>query len=319
MKKIIPIVLGEPKSINTEIIYKSLKIINNQTKKNILLIGSYDLLKAQLKILKKNIKLNKLKDIENLTEKNGINILDVSVSFKNAFKINNKETKKYVIKCLTLAHKLSNQKKIKGFINCSIDKNIFNKKIGVTEFLADLNNVLGSEVMIIYSKTFSVVPITTHIDLKDVSKQINKKNLFKKIKNLNIFYKKIFKKKPLITVLGLNPHNNEMRTNSEEKKIILPTIKELKKNKINIEGPFSADEVFLKNIYKPNQVVVGMYHDQVLAPFKSINKFNAINITLGLKYLRVSPDHGTGHNILFKNIANPESLLNSINFFSKSR
>ena len=124
------------------------------------------------------------------------------------------------------------------------------------------------------------------------------------------------KKKPKIALLGLNPHNYSGSKKSEEKSIIIPAIKTIKRNNINIIGPISPDTsfVFSKN-YKPD-VIVGMYHDQVLSPFKTIYKFNAINITLGLPYLRVSPDHGTGKNIMGKNIANPRSLIEAIKFFN---
>ena len=88
------------------------------------------------------------------------------------------------------------------------------------------------------------------------------------------------------------------------------------KLEINVKGPISADSVFsIVKKYNFN-VLIGMYHDQVLAPFKALYNFNAINITLGLSYIRISPDHGTAENIAGKNIANPESLVQSIKFFS---
>ena len=102
----------------------------------------------------------------------------------------------------------------------------------------------------------------------------------------------------------------------QKKKIIIPSIRKMKNSNININGPLVADTVFIKD-YKKYDVLVGMYHDQVLAPFKSIFKFDAINITLGLKYLRVSPDHGTAKNLIKKNKANPKSLIKCINFIDK--
>ena len=114
--------------------------------------------------------------------------------------------------------------------------------------------------------------------------------------------------------MGLNPHNDEMRANSFEKQVIIPLVKKLKKKGLKIQGPLSVDNVFLKDKIEYD-VVVGMYHDQVLGPFKAINKFNGINVTLGLKYLRVSPDHGTADDIIFKKRANANSLINCINFF----
>ena len=128
--------------------------------------------------------------------------------------------------------------------------------------------------------------------------------------------KKIFLKKPKIAILGHNPHNAELRKNSEEKKIIIPAIKKLKQMHVKIYGPHVADTIFIKD-YKKFDVIVGMYHDQVLAPFKALFKFNAFNLTLGLKYIRVSPDHGVGLNLIGKNKANPTSLLECIKFLSK--
>ena len=98
--------------------------------------------------------------------------------------------------------------------------------------------------------------------------------------------------------------------------MIIPSIKALKKKGIKVKGPLISDTVFIKE-YRNYDILVGMYHDQVLAPFKSIFKFDAINVTLGLKYLRVSPDHGTAKYLIAQNKANPLSLIESINFVNK--
>ena len=137
------------------------------------------------------------------------------------------------------------QKKIKGIINCSVNKkNLFkNRNLGVTEFLAKKNKVLNSEVMIIYNKNLSVVPLTTHIKVKDISKSIKKNLLLKKLKTLNKYYVKYFNKTPRIGVLGLNPHNLELKKNSEELKIIIPIIKNLKK-KIKFQVPILLIQFF---------------------------------------------------------------------------
>ena len=137
-----------------------------------------------------------------------------------------------------------------------------------------------------------------------------------KLITLNKFFIKTLKFKPKIALLGLNPHNYEFRKNSEEIKILIPAIKFLKKCKISVEGPLSGDTAFINPQKKGFDVIVGMYHDQVLAPFKTIFKFNAINITLGLKYFRASPDHGTAIGLIGKNKANYLSLLNSITFLN---
>ena len=170
--------------------------------------------------------------------------------------------------------------------------------------------------MLIRSEKLAVCPITTHIDIKNISKKINQQIIIKKINTINHWYKQNFKKKPKFAVLGLNPHNAELRTESEEKKIIIPAINKLKKNGFLIKGPLVADTIFI-NEYKKYDVIIGMYHDQVLAPFKTIFKFDAINITLGLKYLRVSPDHGIAKNLINKGKGNPTSLNKCLGFVNK--
>ena len=102
----------------------------------------------------------------------------------------------------------------------------------------------------------------------------------------------------------------------KKKKIIIPAVKIIKNKGINITGPITTDASFaIYKKYKFN-IIFGMYHDQVLTPFKALFKYDAINITLGLPFIRVSPDHGVGENIVGKKIANPQSLVKSIKFFN---
>ena len=170
--------------------------------------------------------------------------------------------------------------------------------------------------MIIYNKKLSVVPLTTHIRVRDISRNLKKNVIIKKMKTLNKYYLKYFNKKPRVAILGLNPHNFEFRKNSEEKKIIIPIINILKK-RIKITGPYSADTIFLRENLKKYDVIVGMFHDQVLAPFKALFGFDAINITLGLPYIRMSPDHGVAEDKKKLNISNPKSLNRCIEIMSK--
>ena len=167
--------------------------------------------------------------------------------------------------------------------------------------------------MFIHNKKLSVVPITTHLDIKDISRKLSSNLIVKKMYTLNKFYKRIFKKKPKIGILGLNPHNAEMRRNSEEIKIIIPAIKKLKSKGINISNILVSDTVFIKS-YKKFDVIAGMYHDQVLSPFKALFNFDAINITFGLDYMRLSPDHGPAYDLVGKNKSNYLSLFKCVKF-----
>ena len=104
---------------------------------------------------------------------------------------------------------------------------------------------------------------------------------------------------------------------NEEDKIIKPAIKHLFKKKIFIDGPFPADTIFLKKNLKKYDVIIGMYHDQVLTPIKTLFNFDAINITLGLPFIRVSPDHGPNYDMIGKNVSDPSSIFCAMKFFNK--
>ncbi len=318
MNNKILIVAGDPNSINTEIIFKSYKKLKKSLKKNIYIIGNYNLIEKQFKILKYNIKLKRLRNIDQSVNNTDLKIIDLKLSFKDPFKVSKRNSIRYVVNSLNLAHEIAVNKKVKGIINCPINKkHLAQKKIGVTEYLAKKCKIKNnSEVMLIFNDRFAVAPLTTHIDIKQVSNKIGIKKILNKLKTIERWYKKKLKIKPKIGILGLNPHNAELFKSSEEKKVIIPAIKRLKKLGIKVNGPLVPDSLFISE-YKKYNVVVGMYHDQVLAPFKAIYKFNAINITLGLKYFRASPDHGTAYNIIKKNKANAESLLNCISILNK--
>ena len=138
------------------------------------------------------------------------------------------------------------------------------------------------------------------------------------LKTLYNLTKKNFKIKPKIGVLGLNPHCESILSFNEDNKIISPAIKSLRKKGYNVRGPYSADTIFLKKNRDKFNVIIGMYHDQVLAPIKTIIEYDAINLTLGLPFLRVSPDHGPNKKMINKNLSNPLSLTKSIKFLDNS-
>ena len=320
MNKSIAIIAGEPNSISSEIIFKSWKLRNQFIHKPFFVIGSIKQLNLQKKKLKYKIRLKKIDDRFKINDLKGgeLPVYDIEYIQKKPFeKISNKSNK-YIFKCFDVAIKFVKGKKILGFINCPVSKeHLFkNKYQGITEFLSRKTGQKDNEVMLIYNKELSVCPVTTHIPLSQVSKNISQYKIVKKVKIINNFYKKIFSKNPNFAILGLNPHNFSSSKKSEEKKIISRAIKTLIKLKIKATGPVAPDSSFMIfKKYKFN-VVIGMYHDQVLTPFKALYNFKAINITLGLPYIRVSPDHGVAENIIGRKISNPESLIESIKFFN---
>ena len=320
MTKPIAIIAGEPNSISSEIIFKAWKLRKLYKHKPFFVIGSIQLLNLQKKKLKYHVKIKKINNNMNIKKLNKykLPIYNVNYKQKKPFEKLSNKSNNYIFECFDTAINLIKKRKILGFINCPISKETLlgNKHQGITEFLSKKANRTGNEVMLIYNKKLSVSPLTTHIPLKKVSNKIAKSKIIKKIKTINDFYKKIFRKNPKFAVLGLNPHCFSSEKKSEEKEIILPAIKNIEKKGIKIKGPISPDTSFM--FFKENKfdVIMGMYHDQVLTPFKALFKYNAINITLGLPYLRITPDHGIAKNIIAKRKANPKSLIESIKFFN---
>ena len=200
-------------------------------------------------------------------------------------------------------------------INGPVSKKHFLKKkyLGVTEYISKKINS-KKQVMLIYNDKFAVSPLTTHLPIKYVARNITKKKIIHNAMEIKKFYENLINKKPKIAVLGLNPHCETVDNFSEEKKIIIPAVNYLKQMNLKIEGPFSADTFFLEKNINKYDVVIGMYHDQVLTPLKTLYNFDAINLTLGLPFLRISPDHGPNEKMLGKNLSDPASIFCAMRF-----
>jgi len=314
--KPIIIVAGEPNSIFIEIF---LKIINKKKFKSpIVLICSKKILFKQSKALKENLLINEIdekKFFQNKVKLKKLNLIDINFDQNKTFQKISSQSNKYIEKSFNIGLKIMESGISNKLLNGPISKKNFLKKkyVGVTEYLAKKANV-KDYAMVIFNKKLSVSPIITHEPLKFVSKNLSKIKIIKKIKIIEKFWKTNFNIKPKIAITGLNPHCESTDKFNEDKKIVSPAVKILKKSKINIFGPFSADTIFTKSNRNKYNIIVGMYHDQVLTPIKTLFEFNAINLTVGLPFVRVSPDHGPNENMLGKKKSDFTSLLNSIKF-----
>ena len=319
--KPIIIVAGEPNSIFFEIFFKALK--NKKFKSPIILIASLSLLKLQMNKLgfKKKIKLINLTLLRNLKLSNrSINLIDIKYNQIKPFEKLSSKSNIYIKQSFELALKILRQKITNKFINGPISKKFFlkNKFIGITEYLA-YKTKTKKYAMLIYNKNLSVSPLTTHLPLKLVAKEINKNLIIEKVKIINNFFRDQMGKKPKIAITGLNPHCESIDRFNEDQKILKPAIRYLTKLKYKISGPFPADTIFLKKNRKNFDVIIGMYHDQVLTPIKTLYEYDAINITLGLPFIRVSPDHGPNEKMLGKKLSNPLSLIKAMQFLDSQK
>ena len=306
--KPILILTGDPKSIFLEILFKSYK--NYRFKSPILLISSKKILLSQMRKYKftKKIRLIQFKDVKKSKINNKyLNLVDVGYS--------DKKQNEYLKNCFDISFKLIKSGLTNKFINGPISKAQFlNKKfLGITEYIAKKFKI-KKIAMLIFNNNLSVCPLTTHLPIKLVSKRISREKIKEKIELIDDFFRKNFNIRPKIAITGLNPHCETILKFNEDKDIILPSIKSLKKRGYKVDGPFPADTIFLRQNRKNYNVVLGMYHDQVLTPIKTLKEYDAFNITLGLPFFRISPDHGPNIKMINKNKSNPLSLIKALKF-----
>ena len=316
-----PIIItgGEPNSVFLEIFFKSLKL--NTCRSPLIIIVSKKLLQEQMKKLGFDFKINDInKELKDFSKLNNdkINLINVDYDFKKCFEKITSKSNKYINETFKTALNFIKQNNLSKFINGPVSKKSFlkGKILGITEYLAKQTKQ-KKVAMLIFNKNLSVSPLTTHLALKDVHKKITKQKIYTQVNLINNFYKKKFNKLPTIAITGLNPHCESNFKNSEEDKIITPAIKKLRLNNKKINGPFPADTIFTKSLLKKYDVIIGMYHDQVLSPMKALFNFDAINITLGLPFIRISPDHGPNYSMLGKNLSDPKSLIQALKFLDK--
>jgi 4-hydroxythreonine-4-phosphate dehydrogenase len=184
---------------------------------------------------------------------------------------------------------------------------------GHTEFLQEKAKS-KKVVMLLVGGGLKVALLTRHVAYQNVPTLISKKEIIEVTSIVNDALKKYWKvKKPLIGVLGLNPHASDGGLfGSEEKKIIEPAIKALQKLKINVMGPIPPDTAFHQALKQQWDAEICMYHDQGLIPLKTLAFDTGVNITLGMSFIRTSPDHGTAFDIVGKGIASEASMVCAI-------
>ena len=317
--KPIIIVAGEPKSIFFEIFFKAIK--KNKYRSPLILICCKKKLVKEMKknLFKKKLKILNLNNLKNAyIDNKTINLIDVQLQNSSFPRLDRKFKKEYIKNSFDIAFKLIRNGFTYKLINGPINKSSFldKKYLGITEYVSKKFNKKNVG-MLIFNKNLSVCPLTTHLPLKLVAKKITKNLIEQKIEMINYFYKKHLKIKAKIAVSGINPHCESILKFNEDDRIVKSAIKTKSGKGINVKGPYPADTLFLKANRKKFNVILGMYHDQVLTPIKTLFEYDAINITMGLPFLRISPDHGPNKKMIGKKKSNPLSLIRSLNFLDK--
>lgn len=297
MKPKIGITIGDPNGIGAELILKLTNLKEIKDFAEIYIISPQKILEYYS---------NKLK----IPIPNNLNILefDVPKDFKVMPGTINSLAGKVAGKSISIAVKLIQKGKLDSILTMPISKIALQKGgynfSGHTDMLMNLTKSVDCFMFMIYNKRI-FCPLTIHIPLKAVPKAINKNFLTTKVQKIYKEASKLFKVKKIKTaILSLNPHSGEdSAIGNEENNVLIPSIKYLKKQGLEVEGPFSSDGFFAFKKYKNFKLIIGMYHDQIMIPFKMLSGAKGVNLTAGLKFIRTSPAHGTAFDIAGKGIA----------------
>ena len=320
-EKTILISAGDPASIAPEITIKALKYLISKNYIKPVVVTNPKILENFINILKIDLQTNVIQDYKLFSDfkNNCINIIPLNIQNDVMFGKPNYKNASFVIDSIETCVRLLKNSIASAIVTNPINKNIMHKAgfkyNGHTDYLESLSIHKKKAVMMLVADSLKTVPLTIHVPLKEVPKLITRELIIDTIKVIIEDLKLYFGiSKPRILVTGLNPHAGENGDiGLEEKEIILPALLEAQqKLNCSILGPVSADTAFTSDAREKHDVIVCMYHDQALIPIKTINFFNGVNVTLGIDFIRTSPDHGTAFEIAGSNKANAESLISSI-------
>jgi 4-hydroxythreonine-4-phosphate dehydrogenase len=304
--KKIAITIGDPAGIGPEIALKAIMSHETAGICEPIIIGDIAVLDEAVERLNMPVDLNSLKII------NVCEIKDRDFSKCKPTAEGGSACVSYIKKAVELAL----NKSVDAIVTAPITKASLKmagfKWPGHTELLAELTDT-KDYAMMFYSDRLKLILATIHTALKNVPAMIDKERVLKSIILAKKSCDMLDIENPRIAVSGLNPHAGESGIfGDEETKEITPAIKEAQKMGIPVSGPYPADVIFHKAYKGEFDIIVCMYHDQGLAPFKMIAFEKGVNMTVGLPIIRTSPDHGTAYDIAWKGIANPSSIIEAI-------
>jgi 4-hydroxythreonine-4-phosphate dehydrogenase len=309
---------GDINGIGPEIVVKTINKIFRQSNDKFLFICPGNVFNKTIQKIKPAFEFEKLKKYDKSSPYPVI-IIDIG-NYKIDPGMPTVHSGKASFEAIRLSFKLASQKKVDAIITAPISKTAIRSAginfPGHTEMLAGWSSV-KNYVMTFLSKRMNAGLLSIHEPLRRVPKFLTKTKLRENIKVvIKCLERDLNLKNPKIAILGLNPHaGEEGLIGNEEEKIIKPVIREFESPAI--DGPFPSDAFFATRKYRYYNFVLGMYHDQVLIPFKMLNFSSGVNYTAGLNIIRTSPDHGVAYDIVGKNIADESSMIEAYRYAKK--
>lgn len=305
LKNKIAITIGDPAGIGPEIVIRSLLHMDTIPLSDILIVGDMAVIKKAINLVDAPINTEDINIIETGSIKDGFNI-----------KIPDKQCGEAALSYIQKAVNLALKGDVSAIVTAPISKSAISlagsRWKGHTEMLAELTNT-KDYAMMLYGEPLRVILVTIHESLKDVPSLLNPQIILKTIRLAQKGCMMFGIKSPKIAVAGLNPHSGEGGMfGTEEINHIIPAIQMAISEGIDVTGPIPPDTVFYHAYNERYDIVVCMYHDQGLIPLKMVAFDKGVNITIGLPFIRTSPDHGTAYDIAWEGIAKPSSMIEAI-------
>jgi 4-hydroxythreonine-4-phosphate dehydrogenase len=305
-KSRIAITLGDPAGIGPEIICKLFLDRDFVSRFNLSVVGYNDVI---LSTYSNILKTNKIPEINIIEPPEFIKVSGIVGQV-------NKDCGRASMLFIEKACQLARKNLIDAIVTAPINKKSINlagyKFKGHTDFLAYIFKAVNYSMLLVSDK-MKVIFVTTHIPVKEVSKNLNVEKVYHTILNAYKSCRYFNIEKPVIGVCALNPHSSDEGViGDEEDKIIKPAVLKARISDITIEGPYPSDTIFNRMLKGDFDIVVSMYHDQGMIPLKLTSFGSAVNITVGLPVIRTSVDHGTAFDIAGSNIASEKSLKRAV-------
>ncbi len=315
----IGITMGDPSGIGPEIILKSFENPEISSYR-LIVIGDYSVMKEAHYTLKiKSFKLNSVINADECLFKNNIlNILDLHLINMNELHPGKVQaiSGNAAFECIKKAVEMAKNKEIDAITTAPLNKEALHlaghRYPGHTEILAILTETMDY-AMLLYDKKLSVIHVSTHVSLLEAITRLKRERIEKVIRLADYTMKRLIRGKPRIAVAGINPHAGENGLfGNEEIREIIPAVKNMKREGINVAGPFPPDTIFLQTVQGKYDIVVAMYHDQGHIPLKLIGFHSGVNVSVGLPFIRTSVDHGTAFEIAWQGKSNETSMVEAI-------
>ncbi len=320
----IAITMGDPGGIGPEVTARALACAETRARCRPVVVGSAGVMEEAVRLAGLDLRVRTVGGPEEPPAGAGVvDVLDIRTRLSSRRGVPSAASGRAAVRYIKKAAALALKKQVHAIVTAPVSKESLRmagyKWPGHTELLAEITNTQNVAMMFV-SERLKVILCTIHVPLKDVPKMINRRLVYRTIMLARTGARMLGAENPRIAVSGLNPHAGESGImGREEERSITPAVEKAREYGMEVSGPYPPDVIFYRAYKGDFDIIVCMYHDQGLIPFKMLYFDSGVNLTVGLPIIRTSPDHGTAFDIAWKNKANPSSMTAAVKLACRLR